>query len=108
GDELAFELVDHKRADYLGKPGSGGEPPPLEDIERLDRFRATLEHELASPHRLADLAVDGHDLLELGFRPGPNVGRTLHELLQVVVDDPGRNTRRQLLAVARRLPEHPA
>jgi len=108
GDELAFDLADHKRADFLGKRGSGGEPPPTADIERLDRFRAALERERTSPHRLADLAVDGHDLLELGFRPGPGLGRALHELLQVVVDDPGRNTRRQLLAVARRLPEHPA
>ena len=90
GDELAFELVDHKRADYLGKRGSGSEPPPLEDIARLDRFRTTLERELTSPHRLSDLAVDGHDLLELGFRPGPELGRALHDLLQTVVDDPGR------------------
>ena len=103
GDELAFDLVEHKRADFLGKRGSGGEPPPLEDIERLDRFRAALERERTSPHRVADLALDGHDLLELGYEPGPALGRTLRELLQVVVDDPGRNTREQLLAVARRM-----
>ena len=88
----------------LGKRGSDGEPPPLEDIERLDHFRAALEHELASPHRLADLAVDGDDLIALGFQPGPALGRALQELLEAVVDDPGRNTRDQLLAVARRLP----
>jgi tRNA nucleotidyltransferase (CCA-adding enzyme) len=104
GDELAFDLVEHKRADYLGKRGSGGEPPPLEDIERLDRFLAALERERTSPHRVADLAVDGHDLLELGYKPGPGLGRALQELLQVVVDDPERNTREQLLAAARRLP----
>ncbi len=103
GGEVAFELVDHKQADYLGKRGSDSEPPPLEDLARLDRFRGTLEHELASPYRLSDLAVDGRDLLELGFRPGPELGRALHDLLQTVVDDPGRNTREQLLAAARRL-----
>ena len=103
GDELAFDLVEHKRADFLGKRGSGGEPPPLEDIERLDRFRSALERERTSPHRVADLALDGHDLLELGYEPGPVIGRTLQELLQAVVDDPGRNTREQLLAVARRM-----
>ena len=37
GDELAFELLEHKQADYLGKRGSDGEPPPVEDLERLDR-----------------------------------------------------------------------
>ena len=108
GDELAFELVDHKQADYLGKRGSDSQPPPIEDIARLDRFRATLEHELTSPHRLSDLAVDGHDLLELGFRPGPQLGRALHDLLETVVDDPGQNDREHLLAVARRLLGHAA
>ncbi|MGD0712918.1 MAG: HD domain-containing protein [Gaiellaceae bacterium] len=104
GDEQAFELVNHKHADYLGKRGSAGEPPPLEDIARLERFRATLERELASPHRLADLAVDGDDLIELGFRPGPALGRALHELLDAVVDNPSRNTRAELLKRARGLP----
>ncbi len=43
GESLAFELLDHKEADLLGKRGSGGEPPPLEQIERLRAFRATLD-----------------------------------------------------------------
>ena len=88
GDELAFDLIDHKHADLLGKRGSEGEPPPLEEIERLARFREVVEQELSSPHRLRDLAVDGNDLIELGFRPGPQLGRILHELLDAVVDEP--------------------
>ncbi|HEY5059739.1 MAG TPA: HD domain-containing protein [Gaiellaceae bacterium] len=104
GDELAFELVDHKQADYLGKRGSSGEPPPHADIERLDRFRAVLERERKHPHRLVDLAVDGTDLIALGFRPGPALGGALHDLLRWVVDDPARNTRELLLEHARRLP----
>ena len=35
GDELAFDLVDHKHADLRGKRGSDGEPPPVEELERL-------------------------------------------------------------------------
>src|SRR3954464_6258485 len=42
GEELAFQLVDHKEADFLGKRGSAG-PPPLEDIDKLRRFRKVLE-----------------------------------------------------------------
>jgi tRNA nucleotidyltransferase (CCA-adding enzyme) len=100
GDELAFELVDHKEADYSGKPGEHG-APPQEDIERLERFRKLLRRERRQPHRLSDLAVNGTDLIELGFRPGPALGRTLHELLHEVVDDPSRNTRDALLRRAR-------
>ena len=100
GDELAFDLIDHKHADLLGKRGTGGEPPPLGEIDALSRFREVVEQERSSPHRLGDLAVDGNDLIELGFRPGPALGHTLHELLDAVVDEPALNTRDELLARA--------
>jgi tRNA nucleotidyltransferase/poly(A) polymerase len=100
GDELAFQLVDHKEADFLGKRGADG-PPPTEDLEKLERFRRVLERERRQPHRLADLAVDGTDLIELGFRPGPALGTTLRDLLHDVVESPARNTRAELLRRAR-------
>ncbi|HEU5215470.1 MAG TPA: HD domain-containing protein [Gaiellaceae bacterium] len=103
GDELAFELIDHKHADLLGKRGVEGEPPPLEEIEALARFREVVEQERSQPHRLRDLAVDGNDLIELGLRPGPQLGRILHELLDAVVDEPALNTREQLLGRAKGL-----
>jgi tRNA nucleotidyltransferase/poly(A) polymerase len=101
GDELAFDLIDHKQADLLGKRGSDGEPPPLEEIAAVADFREMVRQELSSPHRLRDLAVDGNDLIELGFRPGPQLGRILHDLLDSVVDEPVLNTRAQLLALAK-------
>jgi len=101
GDELAFQLVDHKDADYRGKPGPDG-LPPVEDIEKLARFRKMLERERRRPHRLSDLAIDGNDLIELGFRPGPDLGRVLRALLHDVVDDPSLNARAALLARARK------
>jgi tRNA nucleotidyltransferase/poly(A) polymerase len=100
GDVLAFELVDHKQADYLGKPGPDG-GPPLEDLARLDRFRGVLHEELGRPHRLADLAVDGNDLIRAGFAPGPELGRVLRDLLHDVVENPELNTRDALLRRAR-------
>ena len=95
GDELSFELLDHKEADYRGKR-SGGEAP-IADLEKLDRFRRVLRQELESPHRLSDLAVDGSDLIELGFAPGPELGDALQSLLHDVVEDPTLNTRDTLL-----------
>ena len=103
GDELAFDLIDHKHADLLGKRGTEGEPPPLDEIERLLRFREVVRRELSSPHRLRDLAVDGNDLIALGFRAGPQLGRALDELLDAVVDEPALNSRDRLLARAKEL-----
>jgi tRNA nucleotidyltransferase (CCA-adding enzyme) len=99
GAGLVFDLLDHKRADLSGK----GEIPPEEDLERLARFRRIVERERSSPHRLRDLAVTGDDLVALGYRPGPAIGRTLRTLLDDVVRDPTHNTREQLLERAREL-----
>jgi tRNA nucleotidyltransferase (CCA-adding enzyme) len=101
GDELALQLVDHKDADYRGKPGPGGSPP-VEDLEKLAPFRKRLLAERRQPHRLSDLAIDGSDLIELGLRPGPELGRVLRDLLHDVVEDPAVNTREALLARAQK------
>ena len=75
GEGLALDLLDHKEADLLGKGEDG--PRDVHELERLQRFRAVVEQERASPHRLSDLSVDGTDLIELGYHPGPELGRTL-------------------------------
>ena len=92
GDGLAFDLVAHRRADLRAKS---------RDVSGVDELRALLEEELSSPHRLRDLAVDGDDLVAVGFRPGPAVGRALQMLLALVVDDPSLNTREALLEHAK-------
>jgi tRNA nucleotidyltransferase (CCA-adding enzyme) len=52
------------------------------------------------PLSVGDLAIDGNDLMELGFHPGPAIGETLRKLLDVVIDDPSKNQRDTLLALA--------
>jgi len=97
GEELALDLVDHREADLRARPHAEG------DLHALERFRAVLEEERSSPHRLRDLAVDGDDLIELGYRPGPDLGRTLDRLLEEIVDDPSLNRRDHLLTRAKEL-----
>ena len=95
GDQLALDLVEHKEADLRAKNVSDSE------LEAVARLRALIEQERSSPHRLADLAVDGSDLLALGYTEGPELGNVLSGLLDDVVDDPSRNDRAWLLERAR-------
>jgi tRNA nucleotidyltransferase/poly(A) polymerase len=95
GDELAFDLVAHKEADLRGKQVQQSE------LEAVSRLHALLEQERAQPHRLADLAVDGSDLIALGYGEGPELGAALDALLEAVVDDPELNNRDRLLERAR-------
>jgi tRNA nucleotidyltransferase (CCA-adding enzyme) len=95
GDQLARDLVEHKEADLRAKNVSDGE------LEAVARLRALIEQERSSPHRLADLAVDGSDLIALGYDEGPQLGSVLSGLLDEVVDDPSRNDRQWLLERAK-------
>ena len=96
GIDVARELVAHKRADLAAKVV---EPWELEHLELLARH---IEEERLSPHTLDDLAVDGNDLIAIGYREGPALGAELARLLDVVVDDPSANDPEALLEEARR------
>ena len=53
---------------------------------------------------MKELAVNGKDLMALGLKPGPGLGETLERLLDLVLEDPQRNTREYLLKTARDIP----
>jgi len=94
GDALAADITAMRFADLRAKD---------RDTSVLEEIAAGLERERANPHRLADLAVTGDDLIELGFTAGPALGGALHALLDAVVDEPELNTRDELLARAKAL-----
>jgi len=100
GDELAFHLVTHRLADLAAK---AYDVPP-EWVAGAEEFRRLLKHERAQPYRIGDLAIDGEDLLELGFEQGPRIGEGLALLLERVLAEPALNTRERLLEEARSLP----
>jgi tRNA nucleotidyltransferase (CCA-adding enzyme) len=97
GDELAFDLVEHKLSDLRAKH------VPEDELERTHELQRALGAERTSPHRISDLAVDGNDLLKLGFTEGPRLGEVLRLLLDDVIDDPSRNEREHLLERAQEL-----
>lgn len=70
------------------------EQPPLPHREIGERV-------IDDPFTIKDLAVAGADLMRaLKLTPGPAIGRLIERLHQLVLDDPTRNTRDQLLAYA--------
>ena len=48
---------------------------------------------------LKELAVTGRDLMEAGIKPGPGLGQALQSLLEIVLEDPGKNTKEYLLSL---------
>jgi tRNA nucleotidyltransferase (CCA-adding enzyme) len=69
-------------------------------------YRRSLRAALSEPVDLRDLAVDGDDLRQAGITPGPELGKILSRLLELVIEDPRMNAREKLLDEARRLHSH--
>lgn len=92
GKELIFKLVDLRIADKKG----GAYPNQLKGILRLKR-RIQEELEKKPPFGPKDLALNGHDLMNLGYPAGPLLGQILKKLVELVLDDPALNTRQSLL-----------
>lgn len=78
-----------------------GTPDPERAV--LSRWKA-VRAELATdpPLTVADLALNGKDLIAMGMRPGPGFGDVLAHLLDLVLDDPALNRRSILAQRARR------
>ena len=78
------------------------------DMSVFDEMEAGLSTILAENACLSikDLALNGHDLMAMGYS-GPRIGKTLGHLLQLVVDEEIPNTKAALLAAIPHLEENP-
>lgn len=103
GPELLEDLQAVMRAIARAHAGSP-EPPSTATFDQIERLfeRARLLLERAPPLTIGALALSGNDLRqELNLPPGPLLGRILQALLELVLEDPERNERGRLLALAR-------
>lgn len=86
---------------------SADSPPTVPEEEFLrvaQRFDQMLDVELKkmSGPSYGKLAISGEDLKTLGVQSGPNMGRILKELTELVIEDPSVNTKESLLEEARK------
>ena len=68
------------------------------EIERAEKnIREILQER--PPVSLKDLAVNGKDLIELGYKEGKEIGQVLKELLNLVLEKPALNQKEKLLEI---------
>lgn len=95
GEEMLWDLLDLQAADFGGKGVEASE-----DQAEIRRLLAEILAE-ESCLGLKDLAVNGRDLMALGY-VGPEIGRMLQRLLERVLDEQIPNDKAALLAAAER------
>ena len=80
---------------------AGNAVPGAESIGSL--YRRVLRAAFHEPVERSDLAVSGDDLRGAGVGEGPEMGWVLHRLLDLVLEDPRRNTVEELMRLAAEL-----
>lgn len=97
GEDIFSELLKVMEADKRAQ-----NPQFLE--ARLDKFNQikAIYYEIKQKEHclsLKDLAVNGHDILDMGFKQGKEINIVLNRLLDMVIEDPALNTRKKLIKI---------
>lgn len=101
GENQFRRLLEVRKADIKGqKPNY-----EKERIEKVNSIEKLLEEVLREDEcfSLKDLAVNGKDLMSIGYKSGKELGNTLNILLQMVIDEKCLNTKEALLKEAKNL-----
>ena len=99
GMDLFEDFTYIKRADILAQSDYHREDK-LKNLEILEEYyKEVVEQEQCVTVR--DLAVSGKDLIEIGMKPGPELGEMLKILLDKVLDDPELNEKDVLIGLAK-------
>lgn len=99
GEELFPLLLKVQYADTMAQSEYRREEK-LERIRRVEEiYREVLERKECVSVKM--LAVNGRDLIAAGMKPGPEIGGMLERLLQVVLEEPGRNEKQELMEIVK-------
>lgn len=96
GKEL-FPLILEVKAADLAAQSDYQRAEKQEWLEQLRSLYEEIERE-GDCLTIKDLAVNGRDLIQAGITPGPQLGLALQQLLEIVLEDPEKNTREYLLS----------
>jgi poly(A) polymerase/tRNA nucleotidyltransferase (CCA-adding enzyme) len=101
GPEIISKLLDLRLSDNRG----GKHPSGIKGVLKL-RKRITEEMAKKPPFGAKDLAINGHDLMDIGIPAGPQMGNLIKALVETVLDAPEQNDKEKLIALARDLVEN--
>ena len=101
GEDAFPGLFQVKRADILAQSNYLRQ----EKLARLQQWQQLYQElrEKGQCVSLKTMAVTGLDLIQLGMKPGRELGEVLQKLLELVLEEPENNTREFLLARAKEM-----
>ena len=99
GTENFDDFIIIKKADRLAQSDYNQE----RKLEKENRLKDICEKIIKENQclKISDLAISGKELIELGMKPGKDMGDMLRNLLETVLDEPDFNERDRLLEIAK-------
>ena len=100
GEEQFRRLLNVRRADIKAQADINQETR----LQKIDNIGYILEEVLQDDEcfSLKDLAVNGKDLITIGYKPGKEIGEVLNNLLDSVISGEYINEKEKLLEIAER------
>ena len=100
GEEQFRRLLNVRRADIKAQAYTEQESR----LQKIDNIEYILEEVLQKDEcfSLKDLAVNGKNLIEIGYKPGKEIGEVLNNLLDSVISGEYINEKEKLLEIAER------
>ena len=97
GIELFPLLLEVRKADIIAQ-SSYRRTEKMEWLEKLQEIYQDIlrRQECVS---IRSLAVSGKDLIDAGMKPGREIGETLNRFLEIVLENPEKNTKEYLLSL---------
>ncbi len=91
GPENVWDLMKVRFSDRIGMGR------PKETPYRLRKYESMIEEAMRAPLSVSMLKIGGNEIMKLlQIQPGPKIGFILHLLLEEVLDEPSKNTKKWL------------
>lgn len=100
GEDQFRRLLNVRRADIKAQADMAQETR----LQKIDNIEYILEEVLQDDEcfSLKDLAINGKDLITIGYKPGKEIGEVLNNLLDSVISGEYKNEKEKLLEIAER------
>jgi len=105
-NRINISYTDFFRMRIADRKSNKAKPPyTISEIKiRLNKILNELNTENNQAFTIKDLAVSGNDIINfIKIAPGPEIGKILKKLLELVLDDPKLNNREKLLEISKNM-----
>ena len=101
GEEATRDLLKIRWADICAQNPVHLKPRAKKVFDLTALVEEVIENK--EPFSRKDLAINGDDLIKIGFKPGKDIGLVLNEILELVIRQPETNDKEALILYAKGL-----